>query len=168
MSEPVIPNAVVNVCRNCIPDAKHLPPQWRQDGLHVLVREIPCSGKIEARYLMHALEGVTHGYCVVACPEGKCHLGEGNCRAEVRIRSIKRFLEEVGFEPERIELLRCSAEQPINQIEHSIRHAVHRLSTLGRIPLGTEMTETVDQEPLPSEMWRAPLAIAFEEEASAA
>ena len=97
MAEPVTPDVIVNVCQNCIPAGRHLPRQWRQDGIHVVVREVPCSGKIESQYLLHALEGVTHGLCVIACPKGKCHLAEGNYRAEIRIRTVKRLLAEIGI-----------------------------------------------------------------------
>jgi F420-non-reducing hydrogenase iron-sulfur subunit len=144
MPEPVTPNAVVNVCRNCIPAAGHLPHQWKQSGLHVLVREIPCSGKIDAQYMLHALEGVTHGFCVVACPVGDCHLGEGTCRAEVRMRTIQRLLAEIGLEPERALLLHCSPQEPFGKLEQSVRKAVQRLSALGRIPVGTETVTTGD------------------------
>ena len=69
MAEPVCPDVMVYVCRNAIPEGGRLPRQWKQDGVHVLVREVPCSGKIDAQYLFHALEGGVHGVCVVACPK---------------------------------------------------------------------------------------------------
>jgi F420-non-reducing hydrogenase iron-sulfur subunit len=169
MREPVTPNAVVNVCRNCIPAAGHLPHQWKQRGLHVLVREIPCSGKIDAQYLLHVLEGVTHGFCVVACPKGDCHWGEGNCRAEVRIRTIQRLLAEMGLEPERAELLHCSPEEPFSKLEQSVRNAVRRLSALGRIPVGAETVTTGDDEPgVPSTECGVPAGAGIKEVASAA
>jgi F420-non-reducing hydrogenase iron-sulfur subunit len=147
MSEPVTANAVVNVCRNCIPAAGHLLQQWKQGGLHVLVREIPCSGKVDAQYLLHTLEGVTHGVCVVACPKGDCHLGEGPCRAEVRIRTIRRLLAEMGLEPERAQLLHCSPKEPFSELDQSVRKAVRRLSALGQIPVGAETVTTGGAEP---------------------
>ncbi len=74
------PDVVVYVCCNCIPQGKRLPRQWTQQGAHVLVREVPCSGKMDAQYLMHAIEGGVRGLCVVACPKGECHLAQGNIR----------------------------------------------------------------------------------------
>ena len=50
----------------------------------VLVREVPCSGKMDGQYLLHAMEGRGRGLCVVACPKGECHLAQGNYRAETR------------------------------------------------------------------------------------
>jgi coenzyme F420-reducing hydrogenase delta subunit len=169
MPEPVTPNAVVNVCRNCIPAAGHLPHQWKEGGLHVLVREIPCSGKIDAQYLLHALEGVTHGLCVVACPKGDCHLSEGSCRAEVRIRMIQRLLAEIGLEPQRAEVLHCSPEEPFSKLEQSVRKAVRRLSALGRIPVGAETMTTGNGEPrVPATECGVPTGAGIKEVASAA
>ena len=169
MPEPVTSNAVVNVCRNCIPPDRHLPHQWKQGGVHVVVREIPCSGKIDAQYLLHALEGVTHGLCVVACPTEDCHLSEGACRAEVRIRTIRRFLVEMGLEPERAELLHCSPEEPLTKLEQSVHQAVRRLSALGPISVGAETVTTGNNElGVPSTECGVPAGARVKEVASAA
>ena len=74
MAQLVHPDVIVYVCRNCIGERGHLPRQWNQQGADVLVREVPCSGKMDAQYLLHAIEGGVTGICVVACPEGKCSL----------------------------------------------------------------------------------------------
>jgi coenzyme F420-reducing hydrogenase delta subunit len=142
MAEPVTPDVIVNICQNCIPAGSHLPRQWRQDGIHVVVREVPCSGKIDSQYLLHALEGVTHGLCVIACPKGKCHLTEGNYRAEIRIRTVRRLLAEIGIEPERAELVHSSPDDSFSQVEQLIRDEVERLSSLGRSPLHRERRES--------------------------
>ena len=146
MAEPVTPDVIVNVCQNCIPPGNHLPRQWRQDGIHVVVREVPCSGKIDSQYLLHALEGVTYGLCVIACPKGKCHLAEGNYRAEIRIRTVRRLLAEIGIEPERADLLHFSPDDPFSQVEQLVRGAVERLASLGRSPLHRERRESQVRE----------------------
>jgi coenzyme F420-reducing hydrogenase delta subunit len=135
MAEPVSPDVIVYVCRNAIPQGRHLPRQWKQDTLHVMVREVPCSGKIDAQYLFHALEGGLHGVCVVACPKGKCSLSQGNYRAEVRIATVQRLLVEIGLEPERAELLHCSPEDPAGHLEGLLRERVKRLHVLGESPI---------------------------------
>lgn len=131
MAEPLSPNVVVNICRNCIPAAGDLPRQFKQDGIHVLVREVPCSGKIDGQYLLHTIEGVTHGLCVVACPPGRCRLAQGNYRAEIRILTIRRLLDEIGLEPDRVRFAHCSPEERENQLEKLIRESVRELYMLG-------------------------------------
>ncbi len=136
MAEPLVPDVVVNICHNCIPQAGKLPRQWEQDGTLVAIREIPCSGKIDVQYLLHALEGVRGGVCVVACAAGECQLAQGSQRAEVRVNTARRLLAEIGLEPERAELVRGSAQEPMTRLEQKIRAAVRRLTALGPSPLG--------------------------------
>jgi F420-non-reducing hydrogenase iron-sulfur subunit len=135
MAETLSPGVVVYVCTNCIPQGGRLPRQWRQQGARVLVREVPCSGKMDGQYLLHAIEGGSRGLCVVACPKGECHLAQGNYRAEIRIRTLRRLLEEVGLEPERAELVHCAPGDPPEQLEQLVRGAVDRICSLGESPL---------------------------------
>ena len=135
MAVAVSPDVVVYVCTNSIPEGRRLPRQWNQDGAHVLVREVPCSGKMDGQYLFHALEGGTRGVCVVACPKGECHLAQGNYRAEIRIRTVQRLLAEIGLEPERAELVHGSADDSPEQFEQLVRGAVGRICALGESPV---------------------------------
>lgn len=135
MAEPVSPDIAVYVCVNCIPEGKHLPHQWTQDGARALVREVPCSGKMDAQYLLHALEGGARGVCVAACPKGECQLAQGNYRAEVRVGVIQRLLAEIGMEPERAELVHREPDASFDQFEQVVRDAVGRICALGESPL---------------------------------
>ena len=125
------PDIIVYVCCNCIAQGARLPRQWRQDGAQVMVREVPCSGKMDGQYLLHAFEGGSRGLCVVACPKGECHLAQGNYRAEVRVRTVARLLEEIGLEAERVELLHVSPKDPPDRLEPLLRDAVQRIFALG-------------------------------------
>jgi F420-non-reducing hydrogenase iron-sulfur subunit len=129
------PDVVVYVCTNCIPQGGRLPRQWNQQGAHVLVREVPCSGKMDGQYLLHGLEGGGRGLCVVACPKGECHLAQGNYRAEIRVRTVQRLLAEIGLESERAQLVHSSAEDSTEQLEQQLRGAVDRICALGESPL---------------------------------
>jgi F420-non-reducing hydrogenase iron-sulfur subunit len=136
--QPECPDVIVYVCCNCLPRGGHLPRQWEQDGLHIVVHEVPCSGKMDGRYLMHAFEGGGCGLCVVTCPKGECHLSQGNYRAEIRISTVQRLLSEVGLEPQRAELLRFSPEDPVDRLEQLVREAVGRVSAAGKSPICVE------------------------------
>jgi len=135
MARSASPDVVVNVCRNCIPAGTRLPRQWQQDGVRVLVREVPCSGKTDAQYLLNALEGAGRGVYVVACPSGQCRLAQGNYRAGLRIRTIQRLLAEIGLEPERAGLLQFSPSQPADRLEEEIRGVVRHLCAMGPSPI---------------------------------
>ena len=135
MPEVLSPDVVVYVCTNCIPQSGRLPRQWNQQGARVLVREVPCSGKMDGQYLLHGLEGGGRGLCVVACPKGECHLAQGNYRAEIRVRTVQRLLAEIGLQSQRAQLVHGSAEDSMEQLEQRVRDAVQRICALGESPL---------------------------------
>jgi len=145
MAEPVCPGVAVYVCVNSLPPGKHLPRQWMQRGVHVQVREIPCSGKMDVQYLMHVLEGGARGLCVVTYPLGECQLSQGNYRAEVRVATIRKLLEEIGMEPERAELVHSSPQQPLDTLEQAVRDAVERICAVGETPMRAE-SEPADKQ----------------------
>ena len=138
MGFPVSPDVLVCVCCNSTPAGGRLPRQWTHDDAHVLVREVPCSGKVDAKYLLRVLEGGGSGLCIVTCPEGECQLAQGNYRAEVRAKMIQRLLEEIGLEPGRVELVRRSADATFQEFEQLIRDSVQRICTLGKTPVCAE------------------------------
>lgn len=138
MAEPVRPDALVYICHNCVPQGAQLSRQWTQDGVHLLIREIPCSGKIDLRYLIRILEDGARGVCVVACPKGTCRLGQGNYRAEIRIGTIRRLLGEIELEPDRVVLCHCSPDDPPDRLRELLRDAVQRFVALGESPLRQE------------------------------
>lgn len=135
MADDVRPDVVVHLCHNSMPDQSHLPRQWHQDGAHVVVQELPCSGKTDAQYLMNAFEGGVRGVCVVTCPKGQCRLAQGNYRASIRVQTIQRLLVEMGIEAERAELVQPSIDDKAEDIQARVREAVTRICALGVSPV---------------------------------
>ena len=135
MPESLSPDVVVYLCTNCIPQGVNLPRQWNQDGARILVRDVPCSGKMDGQYLLHAMEGGARGFCVMACPKGDCHLSQGNYRAEIRVRTVRRLLAEIGLPPERAQLVHVSNSDPPLQFEQLVRSTVERICAMGENPL---------------------------------
>jgi len=135
MPEALSPHVVVYLCTNCIPKGVDLPRQWNQDGARVLVREVPCSGKMDGQYLLHALEGGARGLCVVACPKGECRLSQGNYRAELRVQTVRRLLEEIGLPPEMARFIHFSRTDSPLQYEQLVRSTVESICAIHAIPL---------------------------------
>jgi coenzyme F420-reducing hydrogenase delta subunit len=59
---------------------------------------LPCSGKIDIRYLTKAFETGADGIAVVTCKKGDCRYLEGNLRAQKRVEAIENLIEEIGVE----------------------------------------------------------------------
>ncbi len=136
MALPDSPDVIAYVCSNSVPNGGRLPRRWTVGGARVLVREVPCSGKNDGQYLLRALEGGVRGLCVVTCPEGKCRFTQGNYRAEIRVETIRCILAEIGLEPDRVELVRCSPDDSFEQFEQAVRGTVERICALGESPVG--------------------------------
>jgi coenzyme F420-reducing hydrogenase delta subunit len=128
-------DAIVYICHNCIPDAESVKRQWSQEGVHVQIRTLPCTGKINTQYIFHALEGGCRGVCVVACPPGDCKLSQGNYRAQMRVNTVKRLLDEIGLEPKRIELIHFSKDDKIEMLYELIKDVISGFVSLGDSPV---------------------------------
>jgi len=76
------------------------------DGVEI--EPLPCSGKIDPRYLMKAFEAGAKRVCVVTCPLNKCKLIEGNLRAVRRVEAVKELMAEAGLNPDCLQLFRPS------------------------------------------------------------
>jgi F420-non-reducing hydrogenase iron-sulfur subunit len=53
---------------------------------------LPCTGKIDIRYILEAFEQGADGVYVVACPIGNCHHVRGNERGRARVRRARQIL----------------------------------------------------------------------------
>ena len=132
MSESIHSEILVFVCHQSIPAGTRLPRQWKEDGVLVRTFELPCSGKTDAQYLFHAIEGGARGILVVTCPKGECQLSQGNYRAQMRVTTVQRLLAEIGLEPERALQVQCG---PRDDLEGLIRGQLKTLCALGESPL---------------------------------
>ena len=76
---------------------------------NVKIIRVPCTGKVDAIHLMKALEKGADGVYVAGCLEDDCHFKNGNLRATAHVNQIKKELETLGWEPERVEMMYFSA-----------------------------------------------------------
>lgn len=70
----------------------------------VVLEAVPCSGRIDPRYLMKAFEGGARAVCILACPSGQCKSFEGNLRAVTRVQGVQELISEAGLKPESVRI----------------------------------------------------------------
>lgn len=70
----------------------------------VRLEAVPCSGKVDARYLMKAFESGASAVCVLTCPNGHCKMMQGNLRAGRRVSAVKQLIAEAGLDPEALQV----------------------------------------------------------------
>jgi len=104
------PKIVAYCCNFCAFAAADLAGAMRiQYPPNVRIILLPCTGKVDAIVLMKAFEDGADGVFVAGCMEGECHFVEGNLRAKKKVAYVKRLLEEVGTNPQRIEMFNLSS-----------------------------------------------------------
>jgi len=133
--EPII---LAFCCHYCAFAAADLAGSMRlQYPNTVRILRFPCTGKIEVNYILKAFEFGVDGVMVAGCLEGGCHFQEGNLRARRRIERAKIILEEIGLEPERLEMFNLSSAEGGRFAEIvTIMH--ERVNKLGPIPIKLE------------------------------
>ncbi len=105
--EPVI---VAFCCHYCAYTAADMAGSMRLSyPPNVKIIRVPCTGKVDAIHLMKALQKGADGVYVAGCLEGDCHFKNGNIKAAQRVAHVKRLLEEIGIESDRVEMVLMSA-----------------------------------------------------------
>lgn len=102
------------------------------DGVQII--ETPCSGKVDAIYMLKAFEKETDCVVVLACDQRQCATATGSRRAEKRVEHTKRLLEEAGWEPGRVMYL--TAKRPaLKNLEEIFDYVRKEYKRLGLKPV---------------------------------
>ncbi|MGB2897503.1 MAG: hydrogenase iron-sulfur subunit [Anaerolineales bacterium] len=96
----------------------------------VKIVRLPCTGKTDMQYMLDAFDEGADGVMIIACSLGNCHHERGNERARARVQRIKKILEGVGLEPERVEIHYVSGGMGATFAE-CVRGMTNRLQELG-------------------------------------
>ena len=70
-----------------------------------------CSAAVDPAYVMKALFNGIDGVLLGGCHTGECHYSVGNYYTRRRVAMLKKTLEVIGLEPERIKLEWVSASE---------------------------------------------------------
>lgn len=104
------PTIIAFCCHFCAYTAADLAGTMRlQYPANIRIVRIPCTGKIDVRFLLEAFEKGADGVYVAGCLEGDCHFLTGNLRAKKRVAMAKRILEDAGIGGDRLEMYNMSA-----------------------------------------------------------
>ncbi len=102
---------------------------------------LPCTGKIDAQYLLDAFENGADGVYVVACNLGNCHHERGNERGKARLDRTKKILADIGIDPERLEMYFLSGAMGAT-FASIAKEMTERIKKLGPNPLKTHRQES--------------------------
>lgn len=78
---------------------------------NVKIIRVPCSGRMNALFVLKCLTNGADGVLISGCHTGDCHYSEGNLYARRRFAVLKRFLEYIGIDPRRFQMSWVSASE---------------------------------------------------------
>ena len=127
------PKIVAYCCNFCAFAAADLAGAMRiQYPPSVRIILLPCTGKVDAIVLTKAFEDGADGVFVAGCMEGECHFMEGNLRAKKKVTYVKRLLEEVGTNPQRVEMFNLSSAMG-GRFAEIVEEMTQRIKEIGPI-----------------------------------
>ena len=100
----------------------------------VKIIQVPCTGRVDIIHLLNAIQDGADGVYVAGCLEGECHYISGNLKARRKVEYVKKTLEEIGIEPERVEMYNLSSAQGARFAEIA-NEMVENIRKLGPTPL---------------------------------
>ena len=106
------PKIIAFCCHYCAFTAADLAGTMRQQyptNIHIV--RLHCTGKVDTNMLLRAFVEEADGVMVAGCEVGSCHFLEGNIRAKKRVEHAKGKLQEVGINPEKLEMFHIAASE---------------------------------------------------------
>jgi len=136
------PKIVGFCCHYCAYSAADLAGSMRLEyAPNVRIVKLMCTGKVDTLHLLKAFEDGADAVFVAGCEEGDCHFLEGNLRAKKKVEQAKKLLEEVGIEPERVEMFNMGAsDAPL--FVAACNEMTERAKNLGPNPLKKEKVKS--------------------------
>lgn len=132
MNENFKPRIALFHCINTFGNDTSLPI-FPRDSFELKTVKLPCSSMVKDVFLLRAFEAGADAVIVVVCPEGACRYIEGNIRAEKRIGWIKKLLDEIGLDGERLSLFNIASGDEA-AVAEVIQRTLKDLTDLGPNP----------------------------------
>lgn len=91
------------------------------------ILRVPCSGRVNPQFIIKAFQRGVDGVLVAGCHPGDCHYTTGNYFTRRRFLLMRRLMEYMGMEPERLQNRWISGsegpkvQQVITEITEEIR-----------------------------------------------
>ncbi len=102
---------------------------------NIRIIRVMCTGRVDPIHILSAFQLGADGVMVIGCHPGDCHYMNGNYRAERKIYLLKKLMQELGLESDRIEFSWASAGEGM-RIVNLIKNFTKRIESMGPSPIG--------------------------------
>jgi F420-non-reducing hydrogenase iron-sulfur subunit len=97
---------------------------------NVRIIRVMCSGRIDPTFVMNAFALGADAVMLAGCHPGECHYVDQNYKAMRRYAMLKQTLQQMGIEPQRLQLIWASAAEG-RQLAEAIDRMVEEVRRLG-------------------------------------
>ena len=98
------------------------------------VIRVMCSGRVHPSHILEAYKNGADGVLIAGChPPNDCHYISGNLKAQRRVALLKKLMDQLGIERERLRLEWISAAEG-EKFANVVSEFTETLRTLGPIP----------------------------------
>lgn len=133
MSKEFEPNIVAFLCNWCSYAGADLAGTSRiQYPPNVKIIRVMCSGRVNPIFVLNALQEGMDGVIIGGCHPGECHYETGNYLARRRMTVLKKMLEYIGINPQRVQMTWVSASEG-RKFAEVIKTATDEIKKLGPI-----------------------------------
>jgi F420-non-reducing hydrogenase iron-sulfur subunit len=102
---------------------------------NIRIIRVMCSGRVDPAFILEALKDGADGVLIAGCHlPSDCHYISGNFKALRRITLLKKVLQQLGIEPERVRLEWISASEG-DKFATVVKDMVEEIRKLGPNPL---------------------------------
>ncbi|HIJ54969.1 MAG TPA: hydrogenase iron-sulfur subunit [Deltaproteobacteria bacterium] len=142
MNKSFEPEILSICCKYCAYAAADLAGSMRLSyPANIRIIQVPCTGRVDVIHLLNAVQGGIDGVYVAGCLEGECHFVSGNLKAKSRVNRVKQILEEVGLEPERVEMYNLSSAMG-SRFAEIAAEMTEKIRQLGPSPLKLKLRKS--------------------------
>jgi len=104
---------------------------------NVRVIRVMCSGRVDPLFILKAFEKGADGILIAGCHPGDCHYQCGNYKTMRRIHVLKKMIEQMGINPERLRMEWVSAAESTRFV-NIVNDMTEKLRELGPSPMRCE------------------------------
>jgi F420-non-reducing hydrogenase iron-sulfur subunit len=130
--EPKIVGFLCNWCSYAGADLAGVSRIQYPPNLRII--RVMCSGRIDPAFILEAFRSGADGVLLSGCHPGDCHYIAGNYKAQRRGILLKKLLEQLGLEPQRLRIEFVSASEGA-KFATVVKEMVEDIKKLGPNPL---------------------------------
>ncbi|MFH1240744.1 MAG: hydrogenase iron-sulfur subunit [Pseudomonadota bacterium] len=128
--EPIIIGFLCNWCSYEAADSAGRARKEFPANLRII--RLMCSGRIDPQFLLEAFKRGADGVLILGCQPSNCHYKEGNLQVLKRYVLLKRLLQQLGIDGDRVRLDWVSAKDA-QRFVNIVSEMVDKVRSLGPI-----------------------------------